>query len=174
MAKNQLLPLLKAILLHFVLLIAINAKGSDITLDEIPDDTYTLRIFVSSSMSNNLLKEYATEAKKYNAILVFKGLPEGSFKSLSNLILSMQDQGKDEELSAIQIDDEAFERFNVTSVPSIVLSLNSECEPNTTRKLTYDKVDGNISIRSALEKFASSGDVRFAANKIIITNDDAK
>jgi type-F conjugative transfer system pilin assembly protein TrbC len=125
-------------------------------------------------MSNNLLKEYAQDAKKYNAILVFKGLPEGSFKALSKLILSMQDTENEESLSAIQIDDEAFERFNVTSVPSMVLSLNSECEPNTTCKSSYDKVDGNISIRNALEKFASSGDARFAANKIIITAGSAR
>ena len=175
MAKNQLLLNVarSLLLLHFVLLIALSAKGSSITHNK----PYTIRVFVSSSMLISLLKSYAGEAKKYNATLVFKGLPKGSFKELSKLILSMKDEGtREDELRSIQIDDEAFDRFNVTSVPSIVLSHESECETPAACKLTYDKIDGAIDIETALEKFARIGDMRETAAEILkqVGNEDIK
>lgn len=187
MAKNQLLHVVKLLSLHLVLLVTLNASGSAIcsnasgesacsnttsyetTNEPSYTESYALRVFVSSSMPTPLLKSYAKEAKKYNATLVFKGLPNGSFKELSKLILSMRGgDTNDEELASIQIDDEAFEKFKVTSVPSVVLSNESEHqEAHTNSKPTYDKLDGTIYIKSALEKFASEGDTRDAAAKIL-------
>ncbi len=162
---------------------ALSASGSSICGNsicsstssfEIPDkplyaSPYALRVFVSSSMPAALLKSYAREAKNYNATLVFKGLPNDSFNELSKLIISMKSEDtRDEELGSIQIDDEAFDRFNITSVPSVVLSDESECsEMSAHCKLIYDKVDGAIYIKSALEKFVSEGDTSEAATKIL-------
>lgn len=190
---------MRLITLLFVLLMSLNAKSggiaeskileSDILESEIPEDAipesympedeiiessvpnkpYALRVFVSSSMPINLLKSYALEAKKYNATLVFKGLPNGSFKELSKLVLAMRDEGSedDNDMSSIQIDDEAFDRFGVTSVPSIVLSDESTCETPDLCKLAYDKIDGSLEIKTALEKFATSGDMKSAAARIM-------
>jgi len=66
----------------------------------------TFRIFVSNGMSKNLLKSYVKLAKKYNAILVFNGLPNGSWHKLSQLVTEIS--GDKPELVALQIDDEAF------------------------------------------------------------------
>ena len=174
MAQKELLPLLRLIILPIVLLISFSANGDNIvhgkvSENEMQERPYALRVFVSSSMPVSLLKSYAFEAKKYGATLVFKGLPKGSFKELSKLVLAMKgadsEEGKD--MSSIQIDDEAFGKFKVTSVPTIVLSNESQCEAPETCAVVYDKVDGNLSLDAALEKFASSGDMKEVAAEII-------
>jgi len=153
----------RLIILHYVLLISLNAKGNG------SDQPYALRVFVSSSMPVSLLKSYAYEAKKYGATLVFKGLPQDSFKELSKLVLAMNDGSLEEDnnMSGVQIDDEAFDRFKVTSVPSILLSDESTCETPDLCKLAYDKIDGNLEIEVALQKFAKEGDMKDAADRIM-------
>ena len=122
------------------------------------------RIFVSSSMSTNLLKSYASLAKKYDAVLVFNGLPHGSWRELSKLVTEIS--GDKPELVSIQIDDEAFARFNVTNVPSFVLS-KEEDTLAANPIMTFDKVSGSIGIRSALELFATRGELKDIADKLL-------
>lgn len=83
------------------------------------DDNTKLRIFVSSSMSLNLLRSYYKEAQKYGGHLVFNGLPNGSFKELLKLAQAIVESS---DTSGIEIDDEAFKAFKATRVPVIVLS----------------------------------------------------
>jgi type-F conjugative transfer system pilin assembly protein TrbC len=136
------------------------------SLDENP---HLLRIFVSNSMPRPLLKAYALEAKKYNGALIFKGLPDGSFKAMSELVQYIskdQDQDAEDNL-AIQIDDEAFDKFGVTAVPTFVLSQERECTEAIGCQNSYDKISGNIGIKAALEKFAESGELKEASAKIL-------
>lgn len=117
-----------------------------------------LYLFVSSSMPLPLLKAYAAEARKYGAVLVFKGLPEGSFKKLFALVKEISG-GEGE--AAMQIDDEAFDRFGIVSVPAIVLSKEEDPSPLGTDVLPkFDKITGNAGIKYSLRKFAESGDLR--------------
>ncbi len=120
-----------------------------------------LYVFVSTSMSKPLLKAYAQEAKKYGGVLVFKGLPNGSFKELAVLINGLNtdsiDAASDASLPGMQIDDEAFDRFEVSAVPTIILSTTSEYQPHQTTQVNYDKITGNVGIKYALEQFSSSG-----------------
>lgn len=122
-----------------------------------------LYVFVSTSMSHALLKSYASMANIYGATLVFKGLPYGSFKELAKLVQIIT---KDNEV-AIQIDDEAFDRFNVVCVPTIILSKNSEYHPNQTEQVTYDKMTGNVGIKYSLEQFATNGDLQSEAREYL-------
>lgn len=122
-----------------------------------------LYVFVSTSMSIELLKSYAKWGNIYGATLVFKGLPNGSFKELAKLVQIIT---KDNEI-AIQIDDEAFERFNVVCVPTILLSKNSEYHPNQTEQVTYDKMTGNVGIKYSLEQFAANGDLQSEAREYL-------
>jgi type-F conjugative transfer system pilin assembly protein TrbC len=124
----------------------------------------SFQIFVSSSMGKNLLRSYAKSAKKYNAILVFNGLPDGSWRKLSELITEISDN--QEEAIAAQIDNEAFARFNVTDVPSFVLSSVEDIFAENS-KLTFDKVSGSIGIYAALEIFAKEGELKYIANTIL-------
>jgi len=120
-----------------------------------------LYVFVSTSMPKPLLKAYASEAKKYGGVLVFKGLPSGSFKELAVLVAELNtgsiDAASDTSLPGMQIDDEAFDRFEVSAVPTIILSTTSEYQPHQTTQVIYDKITGNVGIKYALEQFSSSG-----------------
>jgi type-F conjugative transfer system pilin assembly protein TrbC len=124
----------------------------------------SFRIFVSSSMSKNLLKSYAMQAKKYNAVLVFNGLPNGSWRKLSELITEISGSGQ--EAIAAQIDNEAFAKFNVTYVPSFVLSREEDIFSENP-KVTFDKVSGSIGIGAALEMFAKDGELKDIAGTLL-------
>lgn len=114
-----------------------------------------LRIFVSSSMPKPLLKSYAAEAHKYGGVLVFRGLPDGSMKKLTDLAMELSADNT----AGMQIDDEAFANFEVTQVPTIALS-----EPEGAK---FDKVAGSITVKAALELFANDGDMRGDARRLL-------
>jgi len=125
--------------------------------------TSKLYVFISSSMPVPLLKEYASDALKYDATLVFKGLPEGSFKELAELIVQLKDNN--DNIANATIDDESFERFSVSSVPTIILTSEPPYHPNQTPYIKFDKITGNVGIKYALEQFRDSGDLREEAAK---------
>jgi type-F conjugative transfer system pilin assembly protein TrbC len=142
---------------------SIESASSD-NLDDLTSNT-SLRIFVSSSMSMNLLKSYAKSAKKYNAILVFQGLPDGSWRKLSDLVSEIS--GNDNNAIAMQIDDESFKQFGITNVPSFVLAKEEDVFSENP-KVTFDKVTGSIGIKKALELFKDHGElVDIAQDKLI-------
>ncbi|WP_375319161.1 type-F conjugative transfer system pilin assembly protein TrbC [Candidatus Tisiphia endosymbiont of Oplodontha viridula] len=126
-----------------------------------------LKIFVSSGMPSNLLKSYHQQAVKYGGTLVFKGLPNGSFKELTKLVMSISENG---EVGSMQIDDEAFDQYGINVVPAILLvkqegylggCFGKSC------KVTYDKITGSISVKKALEKFANNGDLSQEAERLL-------
>ncbi|NRB10195.1 MAG: type-F conjugative transfer system pilin assembly protein TrbC [Rickettsiaceae bacterium] len=121
-----------------------------------------LRVFVSSSMSSENLQAYLQMAKKYQAILVFNGLPGGSFKELAKIIIKIT-ENKDR--VNIQIDDVAFRKFKVNSVPTIILSKENWLGFKEDEELIFDKVVGNIPIVKALKLFAENGDLKLLAEK---------
>jgi hypothetical protein len=92
-------------------------SNQDITDFNDPSFGTSLRIFVSSSMSRNLLKSYAKTARNYGGVLVFNGLPEGSWHKLSELVSEIS--GNDNEGIAMQIDDEAFAEFSITKFQAL-------------------------------------------------------
>lgn len=125
----------------------------------------TLQIFVSHSMPIGLLKRYAKDAAKYNGVLVFRGLPEGSFHKLSRLASDISgDNGKG---IAMQIDDEAFKAFDIKHVPTIVLSKPASIFSEQVRGGSFDKISGNITIKYALEVFAKEGDLKVNAKELL-------
>ena len=128
------------------------------------DTNISLKIFVSSSMSKNLLKSYAKSARKYNATLMFQGLPSGSWRKLSDLVYEIS-EGDDENI-AIQIDDEAFNQYGVIVVPAIILAKEEEALSENPR-ITFDKVTGSIGIRKALELFCERGQLSDIASNIL-------
>lgn len=115
-----------------------------------------LQIFVSTSMPRQLLKSYAREASRYNGVLVFRGLPQGSFLKLTDLVMDISDEKYP---CAMQIDDEAFKAFSIKSVPTIVLSKPKAMFAQQAKERQFDKVQGNLTIKAGLELFASSGDL---------------
>lgn len=142
-------------------------RTSEDNLDSIESSlktSHTLRVFVSSSMSKQLLKNYIEQAKKYKAVLVFNGLPNGSWRELAELIYQIT--GGTAENTAVQLDDISFKEYGITSVPSFVLS-SEEDVFNQADQLQYDKVVGNIGIKRALEEMLKHGDLSEVAGKIL-------
>lgn len=130
----------------------------------------SLRVFVSSTMPIETLKSYYRACAKYGGVMVFKGLPNGSFKELYKLVADItasgnKQEGKEE--AAMQIDDEVFTKFEITHVPAIVISKESDCLFNQSCHVMFDKVSGNIGIKRALEEFAGSGDLSAEAARIL-------
>ena len=123
-----------------------------------------LQIFVSSSMPRQLLKAYAKEASRYNGVLVFCGLPQGSFRKLTDLVMDISDERNE---AAMQIDDEAFRGFDIKTVPTIVLSKPVAMFSEQTAKENFDKISGNITIKAALEIFATSGNLADNARELM-------
>jgi type-F conjugative transfer system pilin assembly protein TrbC len=124
-----------------------------------------LQIFVSSSMPIGLLKSYAREAIRYNGVLVFRGLPAGSFYKLSQLVTDISSDITG--YIAMQIDDEAFKAFDIKSVPTIVLSKPASIFSEQVRGGSFDKISGNITIKYALEVFAKEGDLKTNAREVL-------
>lgn len=131
--------------------------------EEILNPRPELQIFVSSSMPISLLKSYASEAKKYGGVLVFNGLPDGSFRKLTDLAYEISE----EETAGIQIDDESFNLYSITQVPTIVLSESKSLFSKNPEDTKYDKIAGAISIKGALEIFANNGDVAKYARRLL-------
>lgn len=116
-----------------------------------------LQIFVSRSMSLPLLKSYAREAEKYNAVLTFRGLPKGQmqFQKLAELVQEIN--GEDGKCT-MNIDDESFAVYGIDTVPAIVLSENLGASNLIEKKApAYDKVVGSVKLKYALELFAKEG-----------------
>lgn len=128
-----------------------------------------LQIFVSSSMSKNLLREYAKESIIYEGALIFKGVIDGSITKFAALIREILEVNAS---AIIQIDDESFAAFEIEQVPTIVLSEQNRLadfvynEESIAPK--YDKVTGNIGIRYALELFAKDGEMKKEAENLLI------
>lgn len=142
----------------------INQPGFDQALrEEAFKPRPALQIFVSSSMPKQLLKNYALEAKRYGGVLVFVGLPGGSIHKLTDLIMEISS----EDSAAMQIDDEAFTAFEVTSVPTIVLASLAPIFEGKTASKKHDKVVGSITIKAALELFAKSGEMAGEARGLL-------
>jgi type-F conjugative transfer system pilin assembly protein TrbC len=130
---------------------------------------YELKIFVSSSMGKELLKNYLNQAKRYKATLVFNGLPGGSWRKLSELVYEIT--GGNEEGVSMQIDDLAFAEYGVNSVPAFVLAKEKgvfeEGADDDVDSKAFDKVIGNIGIRRALEEMVAKGELSTHASKIL-------
>ena len=162
-SRDQALKIMqKEVLSHYKQLQTLRGREKEYRAVINPDPT--LRVFVSSSMSKTLLSRYCKLCAKYNCVLVFKGLPHGSFKELYRLIA---DISNNENNVAMQIDDEKFDQFGVATVPTIILSKENECVFNNSCNPKYDKIIGNIGIKKALEQFATNGDLKKEAKKIL-------
>ena len=87
------------------------------------------------------------------------------FKELTKFVIDLTgNNGNLQDIAAnIQIDDEAYERFKVVSVPTIVLSVDSEYHPNQTAILKFDKMVGNVGVKYSLEEFSKSGELKVQA-----------
>jgi type-F conjugative transfer system pilin assembly protein TrbC len=134
-----------------------------------------LYIFVSTSMSDLMLKAYAQEATFSGAILVFRGVPP-DVKITDFIRDTVSPLAKDG--ATVQIDPRLFDAYGISAVPSIVFSRVPSRSVCTTRGKTnytlrdkkvvpistcgeitpenYWKLDGGVTLLWALQTFLSA------------------
>jgi type-F conjugative transfer system pilin assembly protein TrbC len=119
-------------------------------------------IFVTFSITKENLKSLLSEAKKYDGILVLRGLKDNSFTETAKLIESLEEQE-----GAIIIDPTLYKKFNITTAPTYILVKEQKCPANTSCASVYDKLTGNVKPKYALQAFAEKGELASDAQIIL-------
>lgn len=101
-----------------------------------------LIIFVSFSMPDESIKNYARQAKKVGGRLIVMGLIEDSFQKTQKKLMDLGVE--------LDIDPNQFEQHDIRKVPTIVLIQEGH---------EADKIVGHVSLDHALDEFASQGNV---------------
>jgi type-F conjugative transfer system pilin assembly protein TrbC len=91
-------------------------------------------IFVSFSMPKESLQSLYLDAEQHNAVLVIRGLKDGSFKKTTEELRSLK--------IAVQIDPKLFKDYQVTKVPTFVAVLGNQ----------FNAITGNVAFGYAKSK----------------------
>lgn len=129
---------LKIIILTILLVVSSNSSSANILAEQ--ENLLTnmsqsqIYIFVSFSMPDSALKSYCIEAKKIGAKLVMRGLKNNSF---------IDTKAKTDYIGiSFDIDPELFKKYQITSVPAIIVDNNQ----GEVKKLT-----GHVALMKAME-----------------------
>jgi conjugal transfer pilus assembly protein TrbC len=118
--------------------------------------TAQLLVFVSASMPKASLQKLWAQTHKAGGKLALRGLVGNSFK---------ETQSRIQELGIVaDIDPVKFEEFDVKQVPTFILYEGRV--GNFDAGLRHDRLVGNISLKACLEQFATSGELKEAANSL--------
>lgn len=112
-----------------------------------------LFVFVSFSMPHASLVRLAEQARRANAVLVFRGLAGATLREMVERLQPLARTG-----AAMQIDPEAFTRFGIEVVPTFVLATRgTDCGERACEGQTH-RVAGDVSLDHALDRLARAGD----------------
>ncbi len=100
--------------------------------------------FVSFSMPESLWFEMSKGLEENGGTFVLRGMPNNSFQEFAIKLLEYRKKGIN---APINIDPDAFEEYQITSVPTFVLDEGRG----------YRKIEGNVSISYALKKLKGEG-----------------
>lgn len=111
-------------------------------------------VFISFSMPDSSLEQIIQEAEKLQVPVVLRGLYQNSFQKTAAKIFDLV---KDEQKGGVMIDPLWFRKFNIESVPAIVVNEDDK----------FDVVYGQASIKGALKIVAQKGDTAKTAEKFL-------
>ncbi len=114
----------------------------------VPEDPQ-LVVFMSFSVPVESWLSLSVEVQKVNGVFLIRGLPQNSFQELSKKILHLKELGFD---GTIQIDPLAFRANDIHNVPTFLVREGDQS----------DKVEGNISLSSALTLLSEKGETQIA------------
>ena len=113
-------------------------------------------VFVSTSMPEQALKRIIADTSAAGGVVVFRGFPGNSGKAF--IAALSKGVEKDQQVASIGIDPRLFRAFDVTAVPTMVVSSSdfTPCDGLTckTTPPPFDRIEGNVTVRYALETFA--------------------
>lgn len=128
------------------------------TSSEVSNDTsksYTdFLVFASFSLGEKNLENLIKLASNYNGAVILRGFKNGSFKETAAFLSKFS---TDKE--GILIDPSLFIEYEVTKVPTFVLTKPCNEGLQASCQTIFDKLTGMVSPRYALEKFSSSGEL---------------
>ncbi|EDK0209554.1 type-F conjugative transfer system pilin assembly protein TrbC [Salmonella enterica] len=113
--------------------------------------------FVSFSIPEEGLKRMLGETRRYGIPATLRGMLNNDLKATANAVLSLV---KDGATDGVQIDPTLFPKYDIRSVPSLVVYCSQG----------YDVIRGNLRVKQALEKVATAGDCRQVAGEILQQN----
>lgn len=102
--------------------------------------TYNLMVFMSFSVPLESWKDWSYSLEKMEGVFVLRGLPGNSFQAFAQKIKELRNAGVN---APISIDPEAYEKYGIEVVPSIVIIEGEQ----------YDKISGNIRMERAFSLF---------------------
>lgn len=112
-------------------------------------------VFVSTSMPEQALKRIIADTSAAGGVVVFRGFPGNSGKAFIAALSRVVE--KDQQFASIGIDPRLFRAFDVTAVPTMVVSSSdfTPCDGLTckTTPPPFDRIEGNVTVRYALETF---------------------
>ena len=95
--------------------------------------------FVSFSMPESLWVEMSYGLEKNGGVFVLRGFPKDSFQKFLEKVMDFRKKGIN---APVVVDPDAFEKYQITAVPTFVLE----------KEGGFRKVVGNVSVDYALEK----------------------
>jgi type-F conjugative transfer system pilin assembly protein TrbC len=103
-----------------------------------------LIVFISTSMSEKSIKQWAIQADLLGTELVIRGFVNNSFKETVALARGLFEEGK---VGGFNIDPLKFKQYSVDVVPTVILDVGG----------AIDVVQGDIGLIEALELIKSNG-----------------
>ena len=131
-------------------------QAASANLKEAQGTTPQFMVFVSTSMPEQALKRIIADTSAAGGVVVFRGFPGNSGKAFIAALSKVVE--KDQQFASIGIDPRLFRAFDVTAVPTMVVSSSdfTPCDGLTckTTPPPFDRIEGNVTVRYALETFA--------------------
>ncbi len=122
------------------------------------DDAPRLVAFASLSMPAASLRQMIDDVGRAGGVVVLRGFPDNSVKQFTGALARIVPAGGS---NAVGIDPRLFRAFQVTTVPTYVVTSTDfdlcdgfDC---TTHVPPHDRMSGNVSLIHALETFAGGG-----------------
>lgn len=112
------------------------------------DNGPPLLVFISLSIPRPSLERLFAQAERAGAVLVLRGLVKGSWRETSAALHPLLARHR----VALQIDPQAFDRYGISAVPSVVLRQGQAACDGSTCPATaaFVRVSGDVSLDYAL------------------------
>lgn len=125
-------------------------------------------VFISFSVPQKSLQQWAAQAQKIHAPLVIQGLVDDSFPKTQQAVAALSKDGQ----SGVVLDPRLFERYHITQVPAVVVIhpvVAAPCSPQQScwHPETSDVVTGDVGLESALQTIADHGDAADTAQQFL-------
>jgi type-F conjugative transfer system pilin assembly protein TrbC len=111
-------------------------------------------VFVSTSMADRSLQQWARQVDKVGGSLVLRGFVNNSIKEtikITERIFGQQSVG------GFSVDPEKFKDFNIKKVPAVVVDYTPACGTDECPPPKFDVVYGNIGLLNALTFINNKG-----------------